>query len=67
MFNKDKFCGKVKSCGMTLEQAAQCLGINSATLSRKINGSSDFTRNEIELLRQKLSLSFDDIKSIFFN
>ncbi len=67
MFNKNEFCGKVKSCGMTLEQAANYLGINSATLSRKINGSSDFTRNEIELLRQKLSLSLDDIQTIFFS
>lgn len=67
MFNKDEFCGKIRACGMTIEQTAHYLGINTATLSRKINGSSDFTRNEMELLRQKFSLNPTEFMSIFFS
>lgn len=66
MFNKDEFCGKVRGKGFTLEKIAEYLGINPATLTRKLNGISDFTRNEIEMLRNKLSLSNEDIMLIFF-
>lgn len=67
MFNKNQFCGKVRANGLTLEKVACYLGINSATLTRKMNGKSDFTRNEIELLRQKLSLSANELQAIFFS
>ena len=67
MFYKDEFCGKIRACGMTIEQTAHYLGINTATLSRKINGSSDFTRNEMELLRQKFSLNPTEFMAIFFS
>ena len=63
MFNKDEFCGKIRACGMTIEQTAHYLGINT----RKINGSSDFTRNEMELLRQKFSLNPTEFMAIFFS
>ena len=66
MFNKDEFCGRVRAKGFTLEKIAEYLGINPATLTRKLNGISDFTRNEIEMLRNKLSLSNEDIMLIFF-
>ena len=39
---------------------------NPATLSRKMNGESDFTRNEIQLFRSKLGLSAREIDYIFF-
>lgn len=66
VFHKDKFCGKVREHGLTLDKIAEYLGINPATLSRKMNGSSDFTRNELELLRQKLLLSSSEFQLIFF-
>lgn len=52
MLDKNKLYGRIKSCGLTLESVARFLGINAATLSRKVNGSSDFNRNEIEMLRR---------------
>lgn len=66
MFNKNEFCGRVRSKGLTLEKIAEYLGINSATLTRKMNGKSDFTRNEIEMLRKKLALTTEELQLIFF-
>lgn len=51
---------------MSLEQFSKVLGINVSTLSRKLNGESDFTRNEIVLSKIALKLSADDIDTIFF-
>lgn len=67
MLDKAKLCGRIRSCGLTMEQTAHYLGVNPATLSRKINGISDFNRNEIELLRVKLSLSAEELQAIFFS
>lgn len=66
MLDKDKLCGKIRACGLTLEKVARFLGINVATLSRKLNGRSDFNRNEIEMLRRKLALTADELQAIFF-
>lgn len=67
MLDKAKLCGRIRAYGLTMEQTAKYLGVNSATLSRKINGISEFNRNEIELLRVKLSLSADELQEIFFS
>lgn len=67
MFNKNQFCGAVRANGLNLENIARYLGINPATLTRKMNGKSDFTRNEIEMLRRKLSLNANEIQAIFFS
>lgn len=66
MLDKNKLYGKIRAHGLTLENVARFLGINAATLSRKVNGRSDFTRNEIEMLRRKLSLTADELQAIFF-
>ena len=49
-----------------LNELADCLGINVATLYRKLNGTSDFTRSEIQQIRLFVPLSKEDIYSIFF-
>lgn len=66
MLDKNKLCSKFKYYGLTMEHVAKILGINVATLSRKINGSSDFTRNEIEMLRMRLELTATELQAIFF-
>lgn len=66
MFKKDLFRAKVMECGKTMRDAAVAMGCSEATLSRKINGISDFTRNEIQLFRQAFNLSPDDVEHIFF-
>ena len=51
---------------MTVESLATTLGVNEATIYRKMSGNSDFLRNEIQLIKHKLSLTDDDVVSIFF-
>lgn len=65
MFNKRKFKAAVIIKGMTLKEVAEKLGINEATLQRKMNGDSDFYRNEIQSLCELLDL--EDPKDIFFS
>ena len=66
MFQKDMFRGKVIEAGHTMSELADYLGINAATLYRKIDGQSEFKRIEIQLIRQFLGLSSDDVDRIFF-
>lgn len=51
--------------GETQDSLAQYLGINPATLSRKIHGISDFTRSEI--LKTCDYLDLESPIDIFFN
>lgn len=66
MFNKDHFQAKYIEHGLNAVDVAKIMGINPATLSRKMNGESDFTRNEIQLFRSELGLSASEIDHIFF-
>lgn len=49
-----------------MEDVAKALDISVPTVSRKVNGSSDFLRHEIDAIRELLGLSMDDILKIFF-
>lgn len=66
MLDQDKFRYYVKKSGHTLDSVANEIGVNPATLSRKIAGESDFKRNEIQLLRALLQLSSEEAEDIFF-
>jgi cyanate lyase len=67
MFNIYRFKSAVSSKGFTLSQVAMWLGINKATLYRKMYGKSDFTRNEIYIISSQLHLNDEEIFSIFFD
>lgn len=66
MFNKRKFRASVIAAGMTMDGIAESLRINISTLYRKMNGSSDFTRTEIQKLQKILKLDISMINEIFF-
>lgn len=66
MFDKNKFRARVIELGMKMSEIAECLGINQTTLNRKINGISDFSRSEIQVLIEKLNLNTDLAVQIFF-
>ena len=66
MFNKSKFKAKIVENNLSLAKVAELLGINEATLHRKMNGVSDFSRSEIQLLRQILNMSSNESEEIFF-
>lgn len=48
------------------ESMSNELGINIATFYRKLNGESEFNRQEMGIIRNVLSLNKDDMDSIFF-
>lgn len=48
MFNKLKFKAAVIEGGKTIADVAEYLNINESTLYRKINGTSEFSRDEIQ-------------------
>lgn len=66
MFNRKKFHGQVIEKGFTLEEIANKIGVNPATLYRKMSGESDFSRKEIQDISAVLRLSDEDIMLIFF-
>ena len=49
--------------GATLSEA---LGINSATLSLKMNGKRSFTQTEIAIIIRRYSLTHEEVIRIFF-
>ena len=66
MFNRVLFEAEVKKRGYTIKAVAEIIGRNEATLHRKMSGVSDFTRNEIQLIKAMLNLSSEDVENIFF-
>lgn len=57
---------KMVEKGITDQELSSLLGINQATLFRKKNGTSDFYRNEIKIIKEVLDLTDRDIDLIFF-
>lgn len=66
MFKKNEFKAEVVRRGMNLDDVAKAIGINPASLHRKMNGVSDFYRGEIEKIIKLLGLSDSDVIRIFF-
>lgn len=66
MFDQKKFKLAALEQGLSIEQIAVEIGINPATLYRKMSGVSDFTRCELQNLRRLLQLTPDQFEAIFF-
>lgn len=66
MFDKAKFRAALALSGMTMEQLSAKIGINPATLSKKVNGATQFSLSEIYMIRILLSLSMEQMEAIFF-
>ena len=66
MFDKTLFLYHVARKNMTLRAISTMLDINPATLTRKMSGESDFTRDEVQRIRKFLDLSVMDADKIFF-
>lgn len=64
MFDKKKFKAAAALVGKSMKEVADILEIDSATLCRKMNGTSDFYRAEIDVLCRKLGIS--NVDEIFF-
>lgn len=66
MFDKNKFKARIVEKGLNYCKLANLLGINQATLCRKINGNSDFSRSELQILKTTLELTPEAAEQIFF-
>lgn len=51
--------------GLTLENLAVKIGVNPATLHRKLNGETEFRRNELQIIKTTLNLNDKQFLSIF--
>ena len=64
MFDRRKLQAQMVLKGYNVSQVAEMLGINSATMYRKLSNDGDFSRAEINQLIDILDIK--DITGIFF-
>lgn len=66
--NRNKLLAVLIERGMSVEKLAKCLGINKATLYKKMdkNQHADFYRRELIAIQRELGLSNDEMNAIFF-
>lgn len=66
MLNLLKLKAAKVEAGLSVEEMAQEMGINCATLYRKFAGKTEFLLSELTVLRKLLHLSSMEFDSIFF-
>ncbi|MDR2025357.1 MAG: helix-turn-helix transcriptional regulator [Hungatella sp.] len=68
MVNVNKLRGKMVECGMNTAKLASKIGIDRATLYRRLNSDGrDFTIEEADLIAKELELSCSEANAIFFS
>ena len=66
MFDEPLFRYMMNRRQLSMAVVADRLGVNEATLYRKIKGKSDFSRAEIQALKASLSMTTDECVKVFF-
>lgn len=66
MFNQKLFRIILLEKGISLKDIANMLNVSLVTLYRKMNGYSDFFRDEVQAICNYLDLSLEERESIFF-
>ena len=66
MLNMRLLRAKMVLAGYTTRSFADALGWSMSTAYRKINGLIAFTAREIQLCRDLLGLSIEEVEQIFF-
>lgn len=66
MFDQKRFKAEVSLTGTTLYELCNRIGMNASTLYRKMNGISDFTRKEIQEIKNALNWDASTVDQIFF-
>ena len=64
MFRIEKFKAALVENGLTVADVAVAMGISKQALYRKMNGESDFYREEIQVFRKLINR--DNVDDIFF-
>ena len=66
--NTNKLKGKIVECGMNISELAELIGIDKATLYRKINANGQtISIKEADLISKELKLSKEEVNDIFFS
>lgn len=66
MFKKELLQAQMVANGMKTEELADKLGINPLTLYRKLNGKTEFTRSEMQIIKSVFRLNKGEMDAIFF-
>lgn len=66
MTNTAKLKAKIVEKGMVQEEIAQALGMTIATFNYKVNNKREFKASEIKKLSEHLSLTAEEVNTIFF-
>ena len=66
MFDRNLFNYFIARTGKSKSTVAAHLGINEVTLYRKTTGASEFTRDEIQKLKEFLNLTDSEAMRVFF-
>lgn len=67
MVNIRKLKAKLVEKDISIIELANVLGIDKSTVYRKLNKAGEnFTVKDVEKISKALSLTYDDIKDIFF-
>ncbi len=66
MFDKNKLKYYVGKNGKTLTDIALLLNVDKSTLWRKMNGMSDFSREDVQKIKEYLHLNKEEAFEIFF-
>lgn len=64
--NANELKGKITARGMNVQTFCERYGFVRSTFDRKLNGPSEFNRDEIERIINALDLTWDDARNIFF-
>jgi plasmid maintenance system antidote protein VapI len=67
MVNVNKLKGKIIENGLNIPELANKIGMDKATLYRKINNSGKFTIKEADCISKELDLSLEEVNAIFFS
>lgn len=66
MTNTLKLKAVILEKGFTQEQIAEMLGMTIATFNYKVNNKREFKASEIKRLSEHLSLTAEEVNTIFF-
>jgi len=64
--NVNELKGKITARGLTIQAFCDQFGFVRSTFDRKMNGPSEFDRDEIERIINALNLTWDEARNIFF-
>lgn len=67
MFNKKLFREEIAARGLTIKELSSAIGVNAATMYRKMNEKTEFTRKEIQEICDALDIGAQKMQSIFFS